>query len=191
MRGYSYPQRTTVGIFVECLLNEFFNVEHSDDSHSFVAEDKIVKDILKSANASDKYKLLLNECKEQTDSGSDGINLLWFVNRFPSFPIWLGVRKVEFQRDTFGTLHKRFTKTPCFQAWEEVRDTLPENDIRSAGCVFTWPQFGVCCIHQYYPSCIADTDGLWIIKKLPSFEDPFIIEPLNQLLKTVNWNYPG
>jgi len=177
--------------FIEKHMNEFFNVRDTDDSHSFVSEDKVVKDILKSANAISNYKNLLAECKEQADYDVDGISLLWFVNRFPSFPIWLGIRRVEFQRDTFGTMHKRFTKTPCFQAWEEIKDTLPEQDGRSPGCVFTWPQFGVCCIHQYSPSYLASSDGFWIVKKLPSFEERFIIEPFNQLLGTISWNYPG
>jgi hypothetical protein len=170
-------------------MNEFFSKDTSDGSHSFVSEEKVVKDILKAANASGLFKSILAECKEET--GLNTVTLGWFINRYPGFPVWLGIRKVEWQRDVFGALLKRFTLTPCFKAWEEINDSKPEGDDRSSGCVFTWPSFGVCCIHQYSPSYLENTDGFWITRKLPSFEERFIIEPLSQLLKTINWTMPG
>jgi 8-oxo-dGTP pyrophosphatase MutT (NUDIX family) len=169
--------------------NDFFFRPESDDSHSFTSEEKIVKAILKAADASQYFKTLLAECREET--GVNAVNLSWFVTRYPSFPIWLSTRKVQWQRDVFGHLLKRFTNTPCFKAWEEVDEAKPEEDSRSAGCVFTWPSFGVCCIHQYSPSYLASADGIWITRKLPSFEERFVIEPLSQLLKTLSWQFPG
>ena len=170
------------------MTDDFFRAE-TDDSHAFTSEEKIVKAILKAADASQTFKGMLAECRE--DTGVNAINLSWFVNRYPSFPIWLGTRRVEWQRDVFGALLKRFTMTPCYKAWEEVNDSKPEDEERSTGCVFTWPSFGICCIHQYTPSYLANSDGIWITRKLPSFEERFIIEPLSQLLKTLSWQLPG
>jgi hypothetical protein len=170
------------------MTDDFFRAE-TDDSHAFTSEEKIVKAILKAADASQTFKGMLAECRE--DTGVNAVNLSWFVNRYPSFPIWLGTRRVEWQRDVFGALLKRFTMTPCYKAWEEVHDSKPEDEERSTGCVFTWPSFGICCIHQYTPSYLANADGIWITRKLPSFEERFIIEPLSQLLKTLSWQLPG
>jgi hypothetical protein len=170
------------------MTDDFFRAE-TDDSHAFTSEEKIVKAILKAADASQTFKGMLAECRE--DTGVNAVNLSWFVNRYPSFPIWLGTRRVEWQRDVFGTLLKRFTMTPCYKAWEEVHDSKPEDEERSTGCVFTWPSFGICCIHQYTPSYLANADGIWITRKMPSSEERFIIEPLSQLLKTLSWQLPG
>lgn len=176
-------------------MDDFFNLESSarnrdsSEGHSFATEEKIVKAILKQANASEAYKSILSECRK--DTGVNNINLSWFLNRYQSFPLWLGTRRVEWQRDTFGTLLKRFTHTPCYKAWEEVNDTKAEDDCRTTACVFTWPSFGICCIHQHTPSQLADSDGIWITRKLPSFEEKFIIEPFSQLLKALSWNFPG
>lgn len=168
-------------------MTDFFNAP-ADDSHSFVSEENVVKAILKQGNASAVFKTLLKECEE--DTGIKHINLSWFLNKYQAFPIWLGIRKVEFQRDVFGELHKKFTKTPCFKAWEEVNESKPEGEERGSGCVFTWPRFGVCCIHQYSSTYLADSDGIWIAKKLPSFDDRFVIEPLNQLISAIDWQFP-
>lgn len=170
------------------MTDDFFRAE-TGDSHAFTSEEKIVKAILKAADASQTFKSILAECRE--DTGVNAVNLSWFVNRYPSFPIWLGTRRVEWQRDVFGTLLKRFTMTPCYKAWEEVHDSKPEDEERSTGCVFTWPSFGICCIHQYTPSYLANADGIWITRKMPSSEERFIIEPLSQLLKTLSWQLPG
>jgi hypothetical protein len=170
-------------------MQDFFSGELVDGSHAFESEEKIVKAILKSADVSGMFKTIKAECCQ--DTGLDNISLSWFVNRYTTFPIWLGTRKVEWQRDVFGTLIKKFTTTPCYKAWDEVNDSKPEEDERGAGCVFTWPAFGVCCIHQYSPSSITDADGIWITRKMPSFEEKFVIEPLNQLLKTISWKFPG
>lgn len=170
-------------------MQDFFSGELVDGSHAFESEEKVVKAILKSADVSGLFKAIKSECCQ--DTGLDNISLSWFVNRYTTFPIWLGTRKVEWQRDVFGTLIKRFTTTPCYKAWDEVNDSKPEEDERGAGCVFTWPAFGVCCIHQYSPSSITDADGIWITRKMPSFEEKFVIEPLNQLLRTISWKFPG
>ena len=169
-------------------MSNFFDAESRDPSHSFISEEKVVKAILRQSESSAAYKAVLSECQEQT--GLDQISLSWFVNRYPGFPVWLGIRRVLWQRDVFAGLLKKFTKTPCFNAWSEVADCKPEEDDRSVGCVFTWPQFGVCCIHQYRESSHASKDGIWISRKLPSFEEKFVIEPLYQLLKTIDWVLP-
>ena len=169
-------------------MDDFFRATN-DDSHSFVSEEKIIKQILKSAGSPGVFRHLLEQCKE--DTGQNNITLSWFIDRYPSFPIWLGVRKVEFQRDVFGGLLKKFTLTPCFKAWEEVNDSKPEDDERITGCIFTWPQFGVCCIHQYSQSYLSPSEGIWISRKMPSFEERFVIEPFNQLLSVINWQVPN
>jgi hypothetical protein len=167
---------------------DFFNRDTADDSHSFTSEDKIVKAILKQAGESTAYKAIQAECRSQT--GLDKITLSWFVNRYMSFPVWLGTRKVEWQRDVFGTLLKKFTLTPCYKAWEEIDTSKPDEDDRPAGCVFTWPQFGVCVIHQYASSALSAGDGMWITRKMASFEERFVIEPLGQLLSFIDWKLP-
>jgi hypothetical protein len=169
------------------LNNDFFTTGAGED-HSFASEEKIIKMILKHCGAEGIYRELLRECKEETET--EGMSLSWFVNKYQSFPVWLGTRKVEWQRDVFGNLLKRFTHTPCFKAWSEVSDCKPEDYSRSVGCVFTWPQFGICCLHQYSPSIQSPDNGLWITRKLPSFEEKFIIEPLTQLVKTIDWTFP-
>jgi hypothetical protein len=178
---------TTLGLFVEKIMDDFFD-SVPDQSHSFRSEEKIIKEILKKADKPDAFKPLTFERKRTDDIYE--LNLSWFVNRYPSFPIWLGYRKVAFQRDTFGNMHKRFTQTPCYKAWEEVLETKPESDSRGVGCVFMWPKFGVCCIHQYSPSFINSGDGFMLVKKLPSIEERFIIEPLSQLLDKLDWKLP-
>ena len=169
-------------------MNDFFSVEPSDGSHSIESEGRIIKAILKEAGALDRYKELAREYRAETDTKEP--NLAWFAGKYTSFPVWLGTRKVEWQRDVFGSLIKRFTLTPCYKAWEEVNDSKPDYDERSVGCVFTWPAFGVCCIHQYAPSYISNSDGILISRKLPSFDERFIIEPLTQLLKNIGWKMP-
>jgi hypothetical protein len=170
-------------------MDDFFNRAYDDDSHTFTSEDKIVKAILKQAGEATAYRAILAECKSQT--GLDQITLSWFVNRYLSFPIWLGTRKVEWQRDVFGTILKKFTTTPCYKAWDEVNDSKPEGDDRPTGCVFTWPQFGVCVVHQYSSSALTDGEGMWITRKMASFDQRFVIEPLNQLLSFIDWKLPG
>lgn len=168
-------------------MDDFFD-SVPDTSHSFRSEEKVIKEILKNSSKPDLFKKLTYQ--RNREDGTYNLNLSWFVNRFTSFPIWLGYRRVAFQRDVFGNMYKRFTTTPCYKAWEEVLETKPEGESRSVGCVFLWPKFGVCCIHQYSSSLAESDENFMIVKKLPSFDDSFIIEPFNQLLKKIDWKAP-
>jgi hypothetical protein len=162
-------------------MSGFFDRETGQSN--FVSDEKVIKAILKQASASDMFKALTVEAKQSTEARA--LSLPFFLNRYPSFPIWLGIRSVPWQRDVFGSLYKRFTAIPCYVAWESVEETKHEDDGRPVGCVFTWPGFGVCCIHQYTPSILNDKEGFWISRTIK--KGRFIIEPLSQLLATIDW----
>lgn len=167
--------------------DEVLNVGKASDE-SFDTDETVIKTILKHSVGAPSYGMLVSMCKSETGSKP---SLLWFVTKFQSFPIFIGRRKVQYQRDIFGELKNRFTKTPCFEGWVEIDSLKPEYDSRVTGCVFTWPRFGVCCIHRMPTLDDKTPNGFWIKKRLSKEEMPFVIEPFTQLLETISWEFPS
>jgi hypothetical protein len=97
------------------------------------------------------------------------LNFDWLQTFCSGFPYWMGFRKVTWQRDVFGELQDRFTKTPCFKAFENVAEAQPPNDGRPTALMFMWPHWGHCVLHNGTPR-VPDTEnqGLVIIRGLAS-----------------------
>jgi hypothetical protein len=153
--------------------------------HDLASEEVVVRAVRRRFQGLSSLKDMQAECRGAT--GQNKLTLAWFLCRYPSFPLWLGVRKVQWQRDVFGGLDKHFTKTPCYLAYDDVLESRPEGDDRSGAVVFTWPHFGVVVLHQYDAHTAVGREGLWIVRALPSLGPPFVIEPFGQLLDRLDW----
>lgn len=120
--------------------------------------------------------------------------LAWFCASYPTFPVFLGYRKVRWQHKVLPELRKRFTRTPCYKAWEEILDTRPDVDERRVACVFRWPKLGACVISEVDHAQTPILNEFTILKSVGRSDKRFTlfaIEPLNQFIERLEWTWPA
>lgn len=144
---------------------------HSDDT-----EASLVKKLITASGGSAKDFYYVKEaCRAET--GQIVPSLSWYCTRTESLPIWIGYRQVPYMRDAFTDIAKRFSKTPCYTAWEAVFDTRQHEDDRPVACAFRWPGWGDCVIH----TCgHVPTTGTYLIHHHK--EDQFVMESMSTFL---------
>jgi hypothetical protein len=100
-------------------------------------EERIVKKILVRGGLDGEIGKLCMRAKEKT--GKARLTFEWFYEEYPSFPVYLSMRKVPFvYQVTPKDLFNKFCSTPMFKIWEEFRDEAPVRD-RPVALVFDWP----------------------------------------------------
>lgn len=164
------------------MLDIFQQHQVDPKGHQVSTEDTVVRKLL-AVGGGINAATLSRDCF--SDTGSRSMTLAWFCSRNPRFPYWLGYRKVKYQRDALGDFTKRFSRTPCYRAWEEIEQD--KQDDRPAGCVFGWPKFGYCIIRRIRTFPTPIDNGLWIVKRTK--QGIFLIETVKQYCLSVkNWN---
>jgi hypothetical protein len=100
-------------------------------------EERIIRKILVRLKLDKEIGKLGGRAKEKTGRGR--LTFEWFYEEYPSFPAYVGIRKIPFAHQvTMKDLFGKFTSTPMFKAWEEFRDEAPVED-KPIGLVFDWP----------------------------------------------------
>lgn len=111
-----------------------------------------------------------------------------FKRVFPSFPIWLAMRKIPWAAETtVSDFAKNFTKTRIFKAFEEVEVDAPAA-FRGGrfGLVFewlhTWP---TAIIHNFYHSLNAT--GTIIQHYSGKEKERFAVQSFESFLQSLPW----
>lgn len=150
---------------------------HGDES-----EFTLIKKVLTASGldytASERVRVACrNECGARIPS------LTWFCTHTPRLPLFLGYRQVPYMKDALTDLIKKFSKTPCFEAWLSVCESLPlefagsDEDV-PVGCAFRWPGWGDCIIHNM--STDLPTEGSYFVHH--HRDRRYTIEPVAGLL---------
>lgn len=114
-------------------------IEQKHAASAVAYEEKILKKILIRAGMEGKIKELAFRAKETT--GKASLSFAAFYDEYPTFPIYLGMRKVPYAwKVPITDLFNKFCSTPMFKAWEEFKNEAPVEDV-PVGVVFDWPGF--------------------------------------------------
>lgn len=100
-------------------------------------EEKIIKQILTHVGLEKEVGKLCMPVKEKTGRGR--LTFEWFYEAYPSFPIYLGMRKIPFAFQVSAKdLFNKFHTTPMYNEWMNFCDEAPAED-KPLGIVFDWP----------------------------------------------------
>ena len=114
----------------------------------------------------------------------ESINLTWFRERYPRFPIRLGAGLLS-GREPFPweDFFKRFTKTPCFLAYQQWRSAENLDDSRErVGVVFNC-HCTLVVLHNWNGPRKVETCRL--VRAIGTPRVRFAIEPLEWLLAAI------
>lgn len=109
----------------------------------------------------------------------------WFCAAYPTFPFLVGYRKTPWQHEALEDLRKRFTKTPCYKGWLEIKESQSSYDERPVACIFQWPGIGACVLREVaaVESPMVGEFSLYIGNR----DVTFLIEPFDSFLGRVEW----
>ncbi len=150
-----------------------------------------VKTLLKSAGIT----VNLHELRRDTlsNEASDRIDMAWFHQHYPRFPIRLRATKIDWAHKAMASLFVGFNKSPIFNA---LTDFIEEAEIdleqEAAGIIFPVIKHGEMVVHT------LRHDAAWILQEQPKPRDRsafyfdtdvpeqcFVLETLPRMLKRI------
>lgn len=155
---------------------QFFAINR--ESHADTTEETLVGKIA--------IKIGLNKTetlKAARDQLDHPATLGWFCGAYRQFPFFVGYRKTPWQHEAIEDLRKRFTKTPCYTGFSEVKECRPEYDERPVACCFRWPGIGVCVLREV--NCVEDPIDNEFSLYVKSYGSIFLIEPFESFLERI------
>jgi hypothetical protein len=149
-------------------------------------EATVVSRLLRFYEVEHMAPFIKNLCRERTGKG--WLLFVWFLNVYPSFPVWLGFRRVKYLHQlTMDDFLNRFSKTQVFTAYNDVVQEAPEEWLEAGkpvGLVFE--QF-----HGMGATILTDCERPMadehtrLVKKFRNKE--FYFEPLQDFLRSLTW----
>lgn len=117
---------------------------HSDDS-----EWALIRKVMKAAGCFPHHEKHVLDRFRSDCPAQRWPNLSW-LRGVIDLPVVFGRRQVPFQSEALIDIAKRFTKTPCYQAWLEVAQDADQDgtEDRAVVVAFRWPQWGDMVIHD-------------------------------------------
>ena len=148
-------------------------------------EETILKKIMKRFDIQSRIADLKRRCHEVT--GVYSLNLDWFFDEYPSFPVRLITRSIPYVHQiTVVDFFKGFKKTRLFADFEDAILTFGiDLEEKPIAMIFNWPGLGSMAFHNYKVNW--DTTDTRLIKlcKFMSPNQTFVLETLGAFLDCV------
>ena len=129
---------------------------------------------------------LKQRCYDAT--GASRLLFCWFHDYYPSFPVWLGFRKVRYlHKWAMEDFMDRFSKSPAWEAYAVAKDDMPEHVVDAGlpfGLVFEY-------IHGMGAAIMTPCERPFgenntrIVKNFRGVN--YYFEPLNEFLEGLRW----